>query len=110
MTVTGRETLQMLFFRAETQKAFTIFLAGAAFTLMVLPKAFLVPAFLAAFVLVLIVHKPGMVNLPVFFTSAVARVAKLSRSFEHSDFLRPLPLAKASAMPPLVMDLADIAF
>ena len=100
----------MLFFRAETQKAFTIFLAGAAFTLMVLPNASLVPAFLAGFILVLIMHKPGMVNLPDFFTSAVARVAKLSRSCEHCDFLRPLLLANASAMPPLDKDLADVAF
>merc|ERR1719159_457130 len=42
-----------------------------------------------------------MVNLPAFFTSAVARLAKLSRSEEHCDFLRPLSLAKASATPPL---------
>merc|ERR1719326_273876 len=41
-----------------------------------------------------------MVNLPAFFTSAVARLAKLSRSFEHSAFFRPLSLAKASVMPP----------
>merc|ERR1719262_1511416 len=48
-----------------------------------------------------------MVNLPAFFTSAVARLAKLSRSEEHCDFFRPLELAKASAMPPLERDLAD---
>merc|ERR1712093_422163 len=89
------------------QKAFTIFLAGAAFTLIVLPKASLVPAFLAGFILVLIMQRPGMVNLPAFFTSAVARLAKLSRSSEHCDFFRPLLLAKASAMPPLVRDLAE---
>merc|ERR1719377_372743 len=41
-----------------------------------------------------------MVNLPAFFTSAVARLAKLSRSFEHSDFF----------MPPLERDLAETAF
>merc|ERR1712097_149138 len=51
-----------------------------------------------------------MVNLPAFFTSAVARLAKLSRSAEHSDFFRPLLLAKASAMPVLEMDLAETAF
>merc|ERR1719465_400715 len=98
------------FFRAETQKAFTIFLAGAAFTLIVLPKASLVPAFLAGFVLVLIMHRPGMVNLPDFLTSAVARLAKLSRICEHCDFLRPLVVAKASAMPPLDRDLPVTAF
>merc|ERR550514_2240403 len=51
-----------------------------------------------------------MVNLPDFFTSAVARVAKLSRSWEHCDFFRPLFVAKASAMPPLDRALADTAF
>merc|ERR1719231_1831809 len=101
-------SLQMLFFRAATQNAFTIFLAGAAFTLMVLPKATLVPAFLAGFILVLIMQRPGMVNLPAFFTSAVARLAKLSRSCEHCDFFRPLWVAKASAMAPLVRALAFI--
>merc|ERR1719352_2102362 len=51
-----------------------------------------------------------MVNLPAFFTSVVARPAKLSRSCEHCDFFSPLSLAKASAMPPLVRDLAETAF
>merc|ERR1739848_712965 len=48
-----------------------------------------------------------MVNLPAFFTSAVARLA---RSCEHCDFFKPLSVAKASAMPPLVRDLAETAF
>merc|ERR1719230_2373790 len=30
-----------------------------------------------------------MVNLPAFFTSAVARLAKVSRSSEHCFFFRP---------------------
>merc|ERR1719321_363346 len=51
-----------------------------------------------------------MVNLPDFFTSAVARLAKVSRRAEHSFLLRPLLRAKASAMPPLERDLADTAF
>merc|ERR1711934_430750 len=101
--------LQMLFLRAETQKAFTIFLAGAAFTLMVLPKASLVPAFLAGFILVLIMQRPGIVNFPAFFTSAVARVAKVSRSCEHCDFFKPLWLVNASAMPPFERALAETA-
>merc|ERR1719181_1458687 len=49
-----------------------------------------------------------MVNLPAFFTSVVARVAKVSRSSEHSFFFRPLLVAKASAMAPLVRALAFI--
>merc|ERR1719386_356737 len=51
-----------------------------------------------------------MTNLPDFFTSAVARLVKLSRSFETSDFLRPLFVAKASAMPVLDKLLAATAF
>merc|ERR1719454_1802387 len=50
-----------------------------------------------------------MVNLPAFFTSVVASAAKSSSTFEHCDFLRPLFVAKKSAMPVLVMDFADTA-
>merc|ERR1719224_181401 len=49
-----------------------------------------------------------MVNLPAFFNSAVARLAKLSRRSKHCFFFRPLLRAKASPMPPLESDLADI--
>merc|ERR1711965_671747 len=41
-----------------------------------------------------------MVNLPAFFTSAVARLAKLSRRSKHCFLF----------MPPLERDLADTAF
>merc|ERR1719453_657665 len=88
-TNTRIDQLQILFLSAEMQKAFTIFLAGAAFTLMVLPKASLVPA---------------------FFTSAVARLAKLSRRSKHCFLFSPLLRAKASPIPPLERDLADTAF
>merc|ERR1711861_43400 len=44
-----------------------------------------------------------MVNLPDFFTSAVARLAKWSRSCEHCDFFRSHLVDKNSATPPLVM-------
>merc|ERR1719281_1145918 len=62
---------------------------------MVLPKATLVPAFLAGFILVLIMQRPGMVNLPAFFTSAVASAANSPSTFVHSAFLRPVLVAKA---------------
>merc|ERR1719456_2128308 len=51
-----------------------------------------------------------MVNLPVFFTSVVARSAKFARSFAHSDFFRPLFVAKASAMAPFVMAVTAFFF
>merc|ERR1719191_63860 len=47
-----------------------------------------------------------MVNLPVFFTSAVASAANSPSTFAHSAFLRPLLDAKASAMPVFDMDTA----
>ena len=49
----------MLSFRALTQYAFTIFVAGRAFTLIVLPKAVEVPAFLAGLTFVLSLPSPG---------------------------------------------------
>merc|ERR1719421_1709904 len=51
-----------------------------------------------------------MVNLPDFFTSAVARLAKLSRRSRHCFLFRPLFRARASPMPPLERDLAETAF
>merc|ERR1719146_163274 len=51
-----------------------------------------------------------MVNLPAFFTSAVASAAKSSGTFETCAFFKPLFAAKVSAMPVFVMALADTAF
>merc|ERR1712187_760391 len=71
-------TAQMLFFKAETGKAFTIFFAGFAFTITTFPKISRLPAFWAVFSLVLIMQSPGSVNLPVLTTSFVAMPARLS--------------------------------
>merc|ERR1719191_693987 len=49
-----------------------------------------------------------MVNLPVFFTSAVASTEKSSRIFETSPFAMPFFVAKASQMAVLVR--AEAAF
>merc|ERR1719213_1310152 len=49
-----------------------------------------------------------MVNLPVFFTSAVASTEKSSSIFETSPFAMPLFVAKASQMPVFVR--AEAAF
>merc|ERR1712224_518059 len=51
-----------------------------------------------------------MVNLPDFFTSAVARLAKLSRILEHCDFFRSHLVDKNSATPPLVMEVTAFFF
>merc|ERR1719190_131512 len=94
---------QMLFFRAAAGKAFTIFRAGFAFTITTLPKTSLLPAFVAGFVRVFNLHKPGRAKMPVLPTSFVAISAKLSMNFEHTDFLSSHEVASASAIAPFVI-------
>merc|ERR1712137_1174466 len=86
-------------------KAFTIFRAGFAFTITTLPKTSLLPAFVAGFVRVFNLHKPGRENRPVLPTSFVAISAKLSMNLEHTDFLSSQDVASASAIAPLVIGL-----
>merc|ERR1719453_194712 len=106
---------QISSFSALTQYAFTMVLAGFAATFTVLPNICLMPALVAGFVFVLIMHSPGIVNLP-FLTSAVASSVRASSTFEHSDFLWPVASASATAMPPfgraftLFFFIAFIAF
>merc|ERR1719453_68277 len=101
--------LQTLAFRAATGKAFTIFFAGLAFTMTTLPKTSLLPAFVAGFIRVLILHKPGSVKMPLLTTSFVAISARLPMSFAQTPFLSSHSVARASARAPLVMALA-VAF
>merc|ERR1719188_2429798 len=103
-------TVQTLALRAATGKAFTIFFAGLAFTMTTLPKTSLLPAFVAGFILVLILHKPGRVKMPVLATSFVAMSARLPMIFAHTDFLSSLSVASASASAPLVMAFAVADF
>merc|ERR1712187_175733 len=56
---------QMLFFRADNGKALTIFFAGFAFTTIILPKISLLPAFVAGFIRVFSLNKPGIEKVPV---------------------------------------------
>ena len=73
-----------LCFKAETGNAFTTFLAGFALTITTLPKTSLFPAFVAGFILVLILHTPGMGNIPVLFTTCMAISAQwVSRALRH---------------------------
>merc|ERR1712190_506926 len=97
---------------AATGNAFTIVLAGFALTLTSLPKAILLPAFWAGLLRVLIMHTPGMTNLPAFFTSAVARAAKLSMTAAHSFGFSSFSSANAAAIAPFVIAFAPafIAF
>merc|ERR1719158_2314087 len=89
---------QMLFFSAATQKPLTIFVAGLALTVTTLPKTSLLPAFVAGFMRVLIMTKPGMVNLPDFFTSLVATVVKLSSTFLTSDPFNSVAVASSATI------------
>merc|ERR1719150_2814380 len=85
---------QMDFFSAPT---------GIAFTTVSFPKAITLPALVAGFTRVLIMQSPGMVNLPAFFTSFVATVARVFKIFAASDFLSSCAVAMASARPVLVI-------
>merc|ERR1712083_905356 len=100
---------QMLAFKAAAGNAFTIFLAGFAFTMTTLPNTSRFPAFVAGFVRVLSLHKPGRAKTPVFFTSCVATSASTLRAFAQTDFFNSQDAAIASAIVPLVMDFAAVA-
>merc|ERR1711890_89095 len=69
-------TAQKAFFNAETGNAFTTVLAGLALTMTTFPKTSLLPAFVAGFKRVLIMHRPGSTNLPALFTCCVPISAK----------------------------------
>merc|ERR1711865_858261 len=102
---------------AATGKAFTTVLAGLAFTFISWPKAILSPALVAGFTRVLILQRPGIVKIPVFFTSAVARVAKLTRrplhTFVFNSCFSAINFTRAPlvmALPPAFMAFAFMVF
>merc|ERR1719343_1818289 len=102
---------QTLSLMAFTGKAFTTLRAGFAFTMTTLPKTSRSPAFVAGFVLVFSLQRPGSVKTPAFVTSAVANSAKLLIIFAHTDFFSSHDVAKESAIAPFVMLFAAfIAF
>merc|ERR1719263_1439335 len=88
-------------FKAFTAKHFTTVRAGLAFTLISLPKATRLPAFVAFLYLVLTMQTPGIVNYPVLFVSLLATSARASSTFDISDLLASHAVANASAMAPL---------
>merc|ERR1740121_2687990 len=101
---------QMLFFRAETGEALTTVFAGFAFTIITFPNTSLLPALVAGFTRVLIMQRPGMVNLP-FFTSLVATVANVSSIFLATAGFTSVASASAAARAPFDMTApAFIAF
>merc|ERR1719378_973855 len=56
-------------------------------------------------------HRPGIVHLPVFFTSRVATLARVSSTLVTCVFFSSVPSAKACANAPLLIALPPfIAF
>merc|ERR1711976_1118814 len=107
-TRTESPLTQMLAFNAATGKAFTIFFAGFALTMTTFPKTSRLPAFVAGFVRVFSLQRPGRVNTPVFLTSAVATLAMVSNILEHTVFFNSHSVANASARAPLVIALTEV--
>merc|ERR1719432_217085 len=95
----GASGAQTLFFRAASGYAFTIFLAGFAFTTHIFPKISLLPALVAGFVRVLILNNPGIVKTPVLETSLAPSSARLAMIFTHCALFSSCSLASCSAMP-----------
>merc|ERR1719201_1107417 len=100
---------QTTFLRAETGKALTTVLAFIAFTTTVFPNISFFPALVAGFRRVLIMHTPGTVNLPFFFTCSAPRPASPLIMLVHSFLLRPVCDDNASAIAPLVNALLPAA-
>merc|ERR1712187_206861 len=98
--------LQICFFNAATANAFTTVFAGLALTFVSLPKMTFTPALVAGFVRVLIRHNPGTANTPVFFTSLVAMLTKLSNTWEQVLDLIPCSVAIVFNKVPLLMAFA----
>merc|ERR1712087_753354 len=109
-------TSQTIFFTADTAYAFTTVLAGFAFTTTSLPNIIRLPAFVAGFSLVLILHSPWTVNTPLPLTSFVPMSARAASNLEQTVFLRSCCAANAAARPPfdigapLFLAIAFIAF
>merc|ERR1719476_188528 len=103
---------QKAFFNADTGKAFTTVLAGLALTMTTLPKISFFPAFVAGFKRVLIMHMPGITNLPALFNCCVAICANRSVALEQSAFFISVPSDNACKRAPLLMGFAPafIAF
>merc|ERR1719389_994976 len=89
--------------RAFAGKAFTMVLAGFAFTMATLPKISRFPALVAFFLRVLIITRPGMTNLPFFFVSDVAMLARVLKAVLITPFFTSQLSASAAVRALLVI-------
>merc|ERR1711877_91250 len=89
--------------RAFAGKAFTMVLAGFAFTMTTLPKISRFPALVAFFWRVLIITTPGMTNLPFFFASCVAMLARVLKAVLITPLFTSQLSASAAVRALLVM-------
>merc|ERR1711869_160938 len=97
---------QICFLSAATGKAFTTVFAGFALTLVSLPNITFTHACVAGLLRVLMRQIPGSVKMPVFFTSFVARAARLVITPEQAFCFKPCSVAMAFVNAPFVIAFA----
>merc|ERR1719471_2328344 len=97
---------QIALLSAAVGNALTTVFAGFALTTTISPNIIFLPAFVAGFFFVLTLARPGMVNTPDFFTSAIPISANLSKSFVTTPFFSSAPVARLSARAPLLIAFA----
>ncbi|CAK0865724.1 unnamed protein product [Prorocentrum cordatum] len=89
--------------RAFAGKALTIVLASFAFTMTTLPKISRFPALVAFFWRVLIITTPRMTNLPLFFASVAAMLARVLQAVPITPLFTSQASASAAVRALLVM-------
>merc|ERR1719408_838924 len=94
--------------RAFAAKALTRVLAGFAFTSTTLPNISRFPALVAGFLRVLIITRPGTTNLPFFFVSAAAMLARVLKALPITPFLTSQLSAIAAVNAVLVITVPSI--
>merc|ERR1712039_977059 len=89
--------------RAFAGKALTMVLAGFAFTMTNFPKISFLPALVAFFWRVFTITTPGITNLPLFFSSFVAMLARVLKAVLITPFFTSQLSASDAMRAPLVM-------
>merc|ERR1719198_1881167 len=105
-----RNSAQKLSFKAFTGNTLTIFLAGLAFTVTILPNASLLPALVAALCFRTTRQMPGRITLPLVLTAFVTTDSNASTTAFTSFFATPLEDSRAAKVSLLVITLLDPPF